>query len=354
MTPEPVRLERLARHVGAILDDDQADGDVLVHGVVMPGAPRADMIVVCASPEDLRATLAAPGAATLAALLVAPDVEVPASTPAILRHDAPRLAFARLTALFDGEPRPAPGHAPTASVAASAIVADDATLAAHVVVADHAVIEAGCILGEGCIIGAGVRIGAGTRLFPNVTLYPGVRLGARVRIHAGAVLGGDGFGYVAGPEGAEKVHHLGTVEIEDDVEIGANTTIDRGTLGSTRIGAGSKIDNLCQIGHNVVIGRHTMMAAMVAIGGSTRIGHGVRIGGGARISDHLTLHDGSSLVGASGLSKDIPAGETWSGSPAAPMRTWLRERYLIGNLERMWSFVRTATRQAPGKNGKDT
>jgi len=346
MKPDPLPLTELARRIGATPDDPTALEGVFVTGLTTPTLPHAGHVVTIDDAEQLQATLNASNGTELAALVAPPHLEVPQGAPPVLRHDAPRLAFARLTTLFDAEARPAPGRAASAIVADDAHVAADVTLAPHVVIGSGANVEAGCIIDAGCIIGPDVHVGAGTRLFPHVTLYPGVRLGARVRVHAGAVIGADGFGYAAGPDGAEKVHHLGTVVIEDDVEIGANTTIDRGTLGATRIGAGSKIDNLCQIGHNVEVGRHTLIAGTVAIGGTTRIGDGVRIGGGARISDHLTVHDGASLAGGSGLSKDIPAGETWGGLPATPMRQWVRERYLIGNLERIWQFVRTATRNA--------
>ncbi len=346
MKPHPLPLTELARRIGATPDDPTTLEGVTVTGLSTHTMPQAGHVVTIDDAEQLHATLNASNGNELAALVVPANLEVPQGAPPVLRHDAPRLAFAKLTALFDAEARPAPGRAASAIVADDAHVEADVTLAPHVVIGSGATVEAGCIIDAGCIIGPNVHVGAGTRLFPHVTLYPGVRLGARVRVHAGAVIGADGFGYAAGPDGAEKVHHLGTVVIEDDVEIGANTTIDRGTLGATRIGAGTKVDNLCQIGHNVEVGRHTLIAGTVAIGGSTRIGDGVRIGGGARISDHLTVHDGASLAGGSGLSKDIPAGETWGGLPATPMRQWVRERYLIGNLERIWQFVCTATRDA--------
>ncbi|MDZ7708128.1 MAG: UDP-3-O-(3-hydroxymyristoyl)glucosamine N-acyltransferase [Trueperaceae bacterium] len=293
---------------------------------------------------SLRETLNASGADRLAAIVVASDAHVATPHPPLLRHPDPRLALARISRELDPEP------APPAGVASSATVADDATLGADVSVGPGAVVESGAELADGCVIGAGAvvgrncRLGPGTRLFARVVLYPGVRIGARVRIHAGAVVGADGFGYAPGPHGAEKVHHLGGVTIGDDVEIGANACIDRGTLGDTAIGNGTKLDNLCQVGHNVTIGRHCLIAGQTAIGGSTVIEDGVLIGGSAALSDHVRVGAGARIAGRAGVSKNVPAGQAWGGAPAAPMRDWARERYLVGRLERIWTFVRGAQR----------
>ena len=164
-------------------------------------------------------------------------------------------------------------------------------------------------------------------------------------MHSGAVIGSDGFGYAAGPTGATKIHHLGTVELHDDVEIGANTCIDRGTLASTVIGARTKIDNLCQIGHNVTMGTDCLVAGRSAIAGSVKIGNRVTIGGSVGISDHISIGDGVTLAAGSGVSKDIPAGETWAGAPAVPFRKWVRGLYLQGQLETIWQIVKGMKRE---------
>lgn len=328
----------LAEAIGATLDGPEREvARLLPLGRAEPGG-----LMVAADEGALAAALATPGADGLAALLVRADAVVPAPHPPLLRHDAPRTALARATRLLDREPVPPPGVAPGAVVAPDARLGDGVAVAPGAVVGARAELGDGCIVGAGAVVGEGCRLGPGTRLFPRAVLYPGVRIGARSRVHAGAAIGADGFGYAPGPAGAEKIHHLGSVVLGDDVEIGANACIDRGTLGDTLVGDGSKIDNLCQIGHNVRIGRHCLIAGHTAIGGSTVIEDGVRIGGGAAISDHVTLHAGARIAGRAGVSKDVPAGEAWGGTPAVPMRAWVRELYLLGRLERIWAHVRAA------------
>lgn len=328
----------LAERIGATLEGPNR----VVRRLLAPGATAADAIVVAGDAEALAAALAAPDAGRLAALLVPLDLEVHEPHPPLLRHADPRLALARISAALDVEPLPPPGIDPGASVAAGASVAEDAHVGPAAVIASGAVVGSGCIVGAGAVVGEGCRLGEGTRLFPRVVLYPGVHIGRFVRVHAGAVIGADGFGYAAGPAGAEKLHHLGGVVIGDHVEIGANTCIDRGTLGDTEIGEGTKIDNLCQIGHNVRIGRHCLIAGLTGIAGSSTIGDGVLMGGGVAITDHVRIGAGVRLAGRAGVTKDVPAGEAWGGAPAVPLRDWARERYLVSRLDRIWSFVRRA------------
>lgn len=263
---------------------------------------------------------------------------------AIARVPDTRLALALASAHFV-EP-----HLPAVGVDALASVHLSATLGAGVRVAANAVIGAGAVLGQDCsvgagsVIGAGVRLGAGCRLYPNVTIYPGVVLGDRVILHAGTVIGADGFGYAAGPTGAVKIHHLGGVRLGDDVEVGANTCIDRGTLQDTVVGARTKIDNHCQVGHNVQIGHDTLVAGMAAIAGSVKIGSGVIIGGAVGISDHVTIGDGARIAGRSGVTKSVPAGATWAGFPARPHREFVRELYLLSKLEELWRRAKAGAR----------
>jgi UDP-3-O-[3-hydroxymyristoyl] glucosamine N-acyltransferase len=251
----------------------------------------------------------------------------------------PRLAFAQLTQLFAPAPQLATGQPPSANIHPSAQI-EGAHIGPQVSVAADVTIGQGTQIGAGCVLGSGVKIGEGCLIYPNVTLYAGVQLGDRVIVHSGAVIGSDGFGYARGERGAVKIQHLGRVILEDDVEIGANTCIDRGTLGDTVIGARSKIDNLCQIGHNVRIGTDCLIAGMVGISGSTTLGRGVIIGGGAGISDHITIGDGVTIGGRSGVGKDIPAGESWMGYPAQPFKKYARSLYLQGRLERIWQIVK--------------
>jgi UDP-3-O-[3-hydroxymyristoyl] glucosamine N-acyltransferase len=197
-----------------------------------------------------------------------------------------------------------------------------AHLEPNVGVGAAAVIEAGARIGTGTTVGAGayvgrnVAVGDNCLIHPGVRLLHGVRLGSRVIVHAGTVVGSDGFGFVPTGNGHDKIPQIGDVVIEDDVEIGANCTIDRGTLGSTRIGRGVKIDNLVHIGHNVTIGENSVIVAQVGISGSTRVGRGVMLGGQAGVAGHVEVGDGARVGGQSGVTKSVDAGAVVSGYPA--------------------------------------
>ena len=212
--------------------------------------------------------------------------------------------------------------------------------AAHV--ADTAMVEEGAIVEAGAVIGPGAEIGSGTVIAPNAVIAKQVRIGRNcaigagvtiraalignhVIIHEGARIGQDGFGFVPGRQGLEKVPQIGRVIIQDHVEIGANTTIDRGALSDTVIGEGAKIDNLVQIAHNVRIGRHTVIAGLTGIAGSCTLGDGVMVGGGAGFVDHVNVGDGAQIAAGSGILHDVPAGERWGGRPAKPLRVFIRE-----------------------------
>jgi UDP-3-O-[3-hydroxymyristoyl] glucosamine N-acyltransferase len=183
---------------------------------------------------------------------------------------------------------------------------------------------AGVRIDDYVVLGDGVMIGDGTRLYPHVTVYSGGEIGARCAIHSGARIASDGFGYVFRNGRHEKIPHVGRCIIGDDVEIGANTTIDRGSIDDTVIGAGTRIDNLVQIGHNVRIGSLCLLMAQVGIAGSAHIGNGVIIAGQAGIGGHVTIGDGARIAGQAGVFGDVPAGESWSGYPARPHRESLR------------------------------
>jgi UDP-3-O-[3-hydroxymyristoyl] glucosamine N-acyltransferase len=246
--------------------------------------------------------------------------------------DNPRLAFARLVTLLYPEPEHTPGVHPTAVIAAGVRVPASAT------VGPLAVIEEGVELGErswvgpGCILQRGARVGEETRLVARVSLYPGVELGARCLVHAGAVIGADGFGLAADGGSWVKISQVGSVRIGNDVEIGANTTVDRGAIGDTVIGEGAKLDNQIQVGHNVIIGAHTAIAACTGISGSTTIGKRCMVGGMVGFAGHLTIADDVVITGCSLVSASIrEPGSYSSGMPTVPTRAWRR---MVAHLRR--------------------
>jgi len=188
------------------------------------------------------------------------------------------------------------------------------------------------VLGAHVVVGAGVRIGRGSTVHPHVTLYPGTELGERVTVHAGARIGSDGFGYVFRDGAHQKIPHVGRCIIEHDVEIGANCTIDRGSIDDTVVGAGSKLDNLVHIAHNVHIGRLCLLMAQVGVAGSVRLEDGVILAGQVGVSGHHTIGTGARLAAQAGVFGDVPAGATWSGYPARPHREALRAQAALFKL----------------------
>jgi UDP-3-O-[3-hydroxymyristoyl] glucosamine N-acyltransferase len=251
----------------------------------------------------------------------------------------PRLAFARAAQLLCPGPEWKHGIHPSAIVHPSARLADGVTIEDHVVIDEDAHIEESTRIGAGSVIGARVSIGGNCELYPNVTVYPGVRLGDRVIVHAGAVLGSDGFGYVRDQATGryEKFPQIGRLEIEDDVEIGANTTIDRGALDVTRIGRGTKIDNLVHIGHNCQIGEGVVIAAQTGLSGSVTIEKNVVLGGQVGIGEHARIEEGVMLGGQGGvLPNKVLRGKgiAFWGTPAKPVREYLKGLAALARLAR--------------------
>ncbi len=279
------------------------------------------------------------------AFLAPPDVTgLPAP---VLRCAAPREALARLLALFHPPVAAPPGIDPTA------IVSPRARVDASASVGPLAVVEAEAVLGPrvrvhgGAYVGRGVVVGEESVLHPHVVVREGARLGRRVVLHAGAVIGADGFGYVQEAGVHRKIPQVGGVVIEDDVEIGANTTVDRAMLGDTIVRRGTKIDNLVQIAHNVEIGEDCIIAAQVGIAGTSRIGNRVILLGQVGVADHVTIGDGAMLAAQSGVTHDVAAGEKMSGSWARPIaqtrRIWLLQAELPEIVRRMRELERRLT-----------
>ena len=267
-----------------------------------------------------------------AATAIIADARFSSGTKTVIRVKNPRVAFARALALFFPEPTFAPGVHPGAVVAASAQIDPSAHIGPHCAIGERVVIGAKVVLQGGNFIGDDSKLGEATRLFPQVTIYPQTEIGRRVRIHAGTVIGSDGYGYVQDNGIHRKVPQSGQVIIGDDVEIGANVTVDRGALGATRIGRGTKIDNLVQIAHNVVIGEHCLIIAQVGIAGSAKLGDYVILAGQSGVAGHLKLGSQVTVAAQSGVMHDIPAGEKWLGSPAQPDRQTKRQWIALAQL----------------------
>ncbi len=245
----------------------------------------------------------------------------------------PYLAYARIAELLHPQPPLVAGIHPTAVVSSGARIAASASIGPLAVIEDDVDIEARAAVGAGCVVQRGARIGEDSRLTARVTVYGGVRIGRRCLVHAGAVIGADGFGFAADAGTWIKVPQVGGVRIGDDVEIGANTTIDRGAIDDTVVEHGVKLDNQIQVGHNVSIGAHSAIAGCVGISGSTSIGRRCMIGGGVGIAGHLTIADDVVVTGCSLVSASIrEAGSYSSGMPAVETRLWRR---MVARLRRM-------------------
>ena len=302
----------LAQYLEAKLEGDPL---LPISGVASPEQAGAEDVIYLASPRQRDRAASSPARCVIAR----PGARFEGK--AMLESANPKLAFAKAAAwllppqLVRGEIHP------TAVVAKSAHVGPNVSIGPYVVIEEAAQIGAGTRIDAFCFVGSGAMVGENCWLHPRVTLYPGARLRNRVELHSGVLVGGDGFGYVFGDGRQWKFPQIGSVEIEDDVEIGCNTTIDRGSLGETRIGKGVKIDNLVQVAHNVQIGEHSVIAAQTGISGSTILGRHVAVGGQAGIGDHAVIEDEANVGGQAGVlvGKTIRRGKTVWGTPARPL-----------------------------------
>jgi UDP-3-O-[3-hydroxymyristoyl] glucosamine N-acyltransferase len=282
-----------------------------------------------------------------AALIVEPTF--PTLATPTLRIANPYLAWSKAVALFNPAPTYAPGIHPTA------VIGPEVTLGEGVSIQPYAVIEAGAAIGAGSIIGAhgfigqGSTLGPGCQLYPHVTIRERALIGARVVIHSGTVIGSDGFGYEFSGGRHVKIPQTGIVQIDDDVEIGANVTIDRARFGRTWIQEGTKIDNLVQIAHNVVIGRHSIIVAQAGISGSSKLGQYVTLAGQVGVAGHIEIGDRVTVAAQSGISKNIPAGEVWFGYPAGPMREYKERLAYINRLDKLNARVRKLEQELDAK-----
>ena len=326
-------LGRLAEALGATLHGDASQ---LVRGVAPLESAGPEEVSFLTSPKYHR--LAAASAA--GALVVGPETE-DLDRP-LLRVASPQAALIVLLRLFHPEPPVEPGVHPAACVAAGAHVDPTAAVAAGAVVERDAVIGPRTFVGALSYVGQGAVLGADVRLYPRVVVRDGVRLGDRVIVHPGAVLGADGFGYAFDGAAHQKIPQVGGLIIEDDVEIGANTAIDRATMGATIVRRGTKIDNLVQIGHNCDIGEHVILVGQVGVSGSCKIGRRAVLAGQVGVADHVTIGEGAVLMAQAGVAGDVPPGEVWTGYPARPAtqtrRIWVAEAMLPELLKRVRSL----------------
>jgi UDP-3-O-[3-hydroxymyristoyl] glucosamine N-acyltransferase len=248
----------------------------------------------------------------------------------------PMLAFAKLLAAFHPETKPEPEIDARAALGQNVTLGKDVTLSAFVSIGDNATIGDNVVLHSGVVVGADCRIGDDTVLYPNVTLYRNTELGNRVILHAGVVIGADGFGYVPDEMGLHnKIPQIGQVVIEDDVEIGANTCIDRATMGCTTVKRGTKIDNLVQVAHNCTIGEHSILVAQVGIAGSCTLGHHVVLAGQVGVSDHVTIGDQAVLMAQSGVFRDVESKAVQGGAPNVSAVAWRKYVTLLPKLPEM-------------------
>ena len=280
-----------------------------------------------------------------AASVILVDGPFTSTRKTIIRVPNARVAFAKALPVFFPEPVFAAGIHSTAVVAASAQVDPTAHIGPHCVVGEKARIGARCVLQALNYVGAGAQLDEEVNLFPNVTLYANTQVGKRVRIHSGTVVGSDGFGYVLDDGIHRKVPQIGNVIICDDVELGANVTVDRGALGPTIIGKGTKIDNLVQIGHNVTTGEHCIIVSQAGVAGSTKLGSYVILGGQVGLAGHLKIGNRVSVAAQSGVMNNIPDGEKWIWTPAQPDRQAKRQMIALQQLPELIRRVKALERK---------
>ena len=323
----------LAQFLGCTIE---GDGSMIVSGVAAPASARPADLIYVETPRHLDRA----AASAAKCVVIAPGLTLEGKT--LLRAVNPKLAFAR-AAEFLLPPAPiAIGIHPTAVISPTAQLAQGVAVGPYAVIEDEVKIDAGTEIGAFCFLGRAATIGEGCRLHPNVTLYAGARLANRVILHSGAVIGSDGFGYVAAGGKRWKFPQIGEVEIQDDVEIGANTTIDRGSLERTKICAGAKLDNLVHIAHNVHIGENTVIAAQTGISGSAVIGRDAAFGGQAGLGDHCVVEDGAVIGGQAGIlpGKIVRSGQIVWGTPARPLEKFKEQFAWFSRLPELAKRVR--------------
>ncbi len=347
MTGRARLLGELAAEIGGEVEGDPAKP---IRGVAPLDRAGPEEISFLSSPRYLEQALRSrPGA-----VLAAPGVDLPGLD--VVRVADPYLAMAKVSTLFHPARRFEPGVRAGAVVGADARIDPSASILDGARIGEGTTVGAGTVVHPGAVVGEGCRIGADCVLHPNVTLYAGTIVGDRVILHAGAVLGSDGFGFARDGEAHFKIPQAGNVIVEDDVEIGANSTVDRATFGSTVIGRGTKIDNLVQVAHNVVVGPGSILVAQSGVAGSTRLGKGVVIAGQSGVVGHVTIGDGARIGAKSAVTHDLEPGAFVIGHPAVEAGAWKRAVAAFARLPEVFRRLRRLERESgirPGEGAGD-
>jgi len=331
-----VTVAELAQQIGG---EVVGDGGVQVHGVSPVDEVRPGTITLADNEQNFLKADASPAAAVVVSFAVSN-----ASKP-LIRVKKTTMALAKMLAIFHPAKKPEPGIHPSAFVGRGVKQGTGIHIGPNAVVKDGATIGDRSVVDAGACIGEGVVIGADCVIHSNATLYRDITLGNRVIVHSGTVVGSDGFGYVQDGQTRVKIPQVGTVVVEDDVEIGANVAIDRSTLGATVIKRGTKIDNLVQIAHNVVIGENTVVCGLAGISGSVTIGDNVTIAGQVGMADHVTIGSNATIGAQSGVSKSLEGGQYYLGSPAVPIGLASRQYAVWANLPELSKRVRELEKQ---------
>jgi UDP-3-O-[3-hydroxymyristoyl] glucosamine N-acyltransferase len=319
-----VKLADIAGRLGCVLN---GNGELEITGVVGIDDAAAGHLTFVSNPK-----YAAKARTTSASGIIVSN-DFPEIETATLRSSNPYLTFARAVELFYQPPSPEPGIDPAARIAATAEIGPGASIAAYVVIEDDVRIGKNCILNPFVHIGRGARIGDNFKAYAHVSVREFCRIGNGVILQDGVKVGTDGYGYAKRDDGSYyKIVQSGIVVLEDDVEIGANATVDRATIGETRIRKGAKIDNLVQVGHASEVGENSLLCAQVGLAGSSKIGRNVILTGQVGVAGHLAIGDGAVVTAQSGIGGDVAPGSVMSGSPAFDNKTWLRSTVLLKRL----------------------